>query len=258
MKHPLTEHEIRLILKKDGSIRSLNDPKGTLVTPSALEFLNMNSISLNFTEGDEDSTPRESGISPEMPVCYIGPSGEKLDSKPEELTHLSGYQLTEKDNPVIIFRGKLDKLCAMILEAQVLGEEKENRAFVDDLQEIMDFTRTILPAEYKGSPLGEFRILGLSSRELRERSQHPDRYFGRKHLLMDCNMGVLTVRLNLLRTVVREAELAAVTAFHDPTAPSKSRRADIVEALNRLSSLFYILMYKYLPRDYSPSGKAGI
>ena len=178
--------------------------------------------------------------------------------KPEELTQLYGNKLTQKDNPVIIFRGKLDTFCAQILEAQVLGAQMENHSFVKDLQGIMEFVRTILPAEYKGSPLGDFSILGLSSRDLRERSQHTDKYFGRKHLLMDNNMGALCIRLNLLRTVAREAELAAVTAFHDPAFPSKSRRADIVEALNRLSSLFYILMYKYLPKNYTPSGKAGI
>jgi len=168
-----------------------------------------------------------------------GPHGEHTDSKPEELTCLYGNQLTEKDNPVIVFRGKLDTLCAMILEAQLLGEEQENRAFVDDMREILDFTRSLLPAEYKGAPLGDFRLLGLSSEDLRERSHYPEKYFGRGHLLMHHSMGPLCLRLNLLRTVVRETELAAVTALRD--------RKDIVEALNRLSSLLYILIYKYLP-----------
>ena len=260
MKHPLTELEIRQLLKKDGSIRSLDIPKGTIVTPSALEFLNMNSITLNFTEGNDNTAIPETEARPGggPPSVYYGPDGTQYDTKPEELTHLCGNQLIEKDNPVIVFRGRLDKLCAMILEAQLLGEEKENRAYVNDLQEIMNFVRTILPAEYKGTPLADFRILGLSSRDLRERSQHPDRYFGRKHLLMDVGVGTLSLRLNLLRTVVREAELAAITAFRDPAAPSRSRREDIIEALNRLSSLFYILMYKYLPKNYSGAGNAGI
>ena len=258
MKHPLTEQEIRQLLKKDGSIRSLDISKGTLVTPSALEFLKMNNITLNFTEGDAETAAPETETSPGKPSVYYGPDGTQYDTKPEELTHLCGNQLTEKDNPVIIFRGKLDKLCAVILEAQLLGEEKENRAYVNDLQEIMNFVRTILPAEYKGTPLGDFRILGLSSRDLRERSQHPDRYFGRKHLLMDVGIGPLSLRLNLLRTVVREVELAAITAFRDSSAPSRSRREDIIEALNRLSSLFYILMYKYLPKNYSGTGSSGI
>jgi ethanolamine utilization cobalamin adenosyltransferase len=189
---------------------------------------------------------------------YYGLKGEKLDAKPETLTHLYGNHLTEKDNPVIVFRGKLDKLTAMILEAQILGGENENHAFVNDLREILEFARGLLPAEYKGTPVGEFRLLGFTSGDLRERSHHPEKYFGHPHLLTDCSMGALSVRLNLLRTVTRETELAAVSAFKDEAAPEKSRRPDIVEALNRLSALFYVLMFKYLPENYSPAGSAGI
>jgi ethanolamine utilization cobalamin adenosyltransferase len=185
---------------------------------------------------------------------HYGPNGEK----PETLTHLHGSRLTEKDNPVIVFRGKLDKLTALILEAQVLGEEKENRAFTEDLSEILAFARGLLSAEYTGTPLGEFRVLGFSSGELRERSHHPEKYFGYKHLFIDHTLGVLSLRLNLLRTVTRETELSAVSAFRDEACPGKSGRPDIVEALNRLSSLFYILMFKYLPENYSPAGSAGI
>ena len=252
MKHPLTEQEIRLILKKDESLRSLTVPQGTLVTPSALEFLKMNSIALTFTEEDEHAAEAP------VPAPYTGPAGEKLDSKPEEMTHLYGTQLTDKDHPVIAFRGKLDKLSATILEAQVLGMEKENRAFVNDLQEILEFVRSLLPAEYKCIPLGDFRILGFSSAELRERSHHPEKYYGRNHLLMHHSMGALSLRMNLLRTIAREAELAAVATLQLPEDPAKHCRADIVEALNRLSSLFYILVFKYLPKNYSPAGKAGI
>lgn len=191
-------------------------------------------------------------------MAYYGLKGEPLNSKPGTLTHLYGNQLTVKDNPVIRFRGMLDTLTAMILEAQILGEEKDNRVFVDDLQGILDFTRSFLSAEYKGKPMGEFRVLGLSPDDLREQSWHPEKYFGKKHLLTDRGMGALSIRLNLLRAVVRETEIAAVTAFKDENDPSNSRRPDIVEALNRLSSLFYILMYKYLPEDYVSAGSAGI
>jgi ethanolamine utilization cobalamin adenosyltransferase len=220
----------------------------------------MNSITVNFTEGENQASfPKAEGPgNSARGAVYYGPGGETLDSKPERLTHLHGNQLVEKDHPVIIFRGKLDKLAALILEAQVLGAERENRTYVNDLQEILEFVRSLLPAEYNGTSLGEFRVLGLSSRELRERSHHPEKYFGRKHLLMDYAMGALSVRLNLLRTVTRETELAAVTAFRDTEDTSKCRREDIVEALNRLSSLFYILMFKYLPKNYASTGSAGI
>ena len=256
MKKPLTEQEIRLLLRKDKSLRSLDVPKGTIATPSALEFLKMNSIVLNFTEGEENEAKAETAC-----MMYIGPNGEKLDTKPEELTHLYGNLLTEKDNPVIIFRGKLDRLCAMILEAQLLGAEKENRSYVNDLQEILDFVRSLLPAEYKCNPLGEFCVLGLTSRDLRERSHHPEKYFGRKHIRMHHSMGALCLRLNLIRTTVRETELAAVAmlrALPDQSGSARRCREDIVKALNRLSSLFYILIYKYLPRNYTPAGSAGI
>jgi len=178
----------------------------------------------------------------------------------EEMTHLYGNRLVEKDNPVIVFRGKLDSLCAMILEAQVLGEEKGNREFVNDLQEILEFVRSLFTAEYKCVPPGEFRILGFNSQELREMSHNPEKYFGYKHLLMHHSMGALALRMNLLRTAARETELAAAVLLRDPFVYNpescesqdtavRSRR-DIAEALNRLSSLFYILIYKYLPKEY--------
>jgi ethanolamine utilization cobalamin adenosyltransferase len=177
-------------------------------------------------------------------------------------------KLVEKDNPAIVFRGKLDSLCALILEAQGLGGEKGNSGFVNDLQGILEFVRSLLPAEYKRVPLGDFRILGYSSTEMREISCNPEKYFGRRHLLMHHSMGSLPLRLNLLRTAAREAELAAVALLRDTKARDPSAcespqdtercREDIAEALNRLSSLFYMLIYKYLPEDYSPAGESGI
>ena len=166
--------------------------------------------------------------------------------------------IASKDSPLIAFRGKLDTLCAMILEAQLLGDQHENRAFTEDMQEVLDFTRSLLSAEYKGIPLGEFRIMGMTPHEMREMSHNPQNHFGHDHLLMHRSMGPLSLRLNLLRTAVRETELAAIAAFRDPADPAKCRREDIAEALNSLSSLLYILIYRYLPKDFSPVGKAGI
>jgi ethanolamine utilization cobalamin adenosyltransferase len=53
----------------------------------------------------------------------------------------------------------------------------------------------------------------------------------------------------LLRTQVREVELSACRAFGACLDP-ESQRGDIIQVLNRLSSAFYILTYKYLPEDY--------
>ena len=48
--------------------------------------------------------------------------------------------------------------------------------------------------------------------------------------------------LNRLRCLARQAELAAVKAFTDENG--KTDRADLLQALNRLSSAVYILMIR--------------
>jgi ethanolamine utilization cobalamin adenosyltransferase len=190
-----------------------------------------------------------------MNISFYGPGGEVFDTKPEAMTHLAGNKLVYKDHPVIIWRGKLDSLAAMIIEAQTLGQEKDNREYVNDLQEILEFIRRLLPCEYKNVPVEEFKLLGLSAEELRARSHNPLKYYGHKHLLIEYRMGALCVRLNSLRTASREAELAAAAAFKD--TDGKPVREDIIKALNRISSLFYIMIFKYLPKGFTPR-PAGI
>jgi ethanolamine utilization cobalamin adenosyltransferase len=261
---PLTEQEIRLMVKREDGIQSLAVTKGTLVTPAALEYLRMMDISLVYSDnpGDFQNRPAAavSGEAPpasgerRAPVFY-GPGGESFDAKPEAMTHLSGNNLVYKDHPVIIWRGKLDSLAAMIIEAQALGREKDNREYVNDLQEILEFIRRLLPCEYKNTPVEEFKLLGLTAEELKARSHDPLKYYGHKHILIEYRMGALCVRLNTLRTASRETELAAAAAFKGPDG--KPVREDIIRALNRISSLFYIMIFKYLPKGFTPRS-AGI
>jgi ethanolamine utilization cobalamin adenosyltransferase len=268
---PLTELDIRLMLKKDETLRSLSVAKGTLITPSAAEYLKTKNIGIVYDgvpnnpvavpapkvqeAAGYSSVPAAENASAYAERVFYGPDGGMFNSKPEAMTHLHGNHLVYKDHPVIFWRGKLDCLCASIIEAQVLGVEKGNSQFADELQEILEFIRRLLPCEYKNIPVEEFHLLGLSSEELRERSHNPLKYFGHKHIRFDYLMGPLSVRLNTLRTEVRQVELAAAAAFKDQSG--KPGREDIIEALNRLSSLFYIMMYQYLPKDFN-SGDAGI
>jgi ethanolamine utilization cobalamin adenosyltransferase len=249
------------MVRKDEGIRSFTVEKGTLVTPAAQEYLRMKGISLVYTDASGDFRNQGSfGETPHAreehrPAVFYGTGGEVFDTKPEAMTHLLGNNLVYKDHPRIIWRGKLDSLTAMILEAQVLGWEKDNREYVNDLQEILEFLRRLLPCEYKDMPVEEFRLLGLTAQELKARSHDPLKYYGYKHILIEYRMGALCIRLNTLRTAVREAELAAVAAFKDPEG--KPTREDIIKALNRISSLFYIMIFKYLPKGFTPR-PAGI
>lgn len=181
-------------------------------------------------------------------VAFYGPDGGELDFKPESYTHLRGRHLVRKDHPVIILRGLLDSLAARIIEAQEAGFKAGNQMYVEELEEILDFVRRLLSHEYTGLKVNGFSLQGLSADDLRSRSHDPARFYGHGHMQATYRMGSLSIALNSLRTQVREAELAAVSAFQSDDGLSS--RDDIIMALNRLSSLFYIMMYKYLPENF--------
>ena len=58
----------------------------------------------------------------------------------------------------------------------------------------------------------------------------------------------MVANLNKLRTLTRESELVAYRAFKDEYG--QATREDLIRALNRLSSLFWIMMFKYLTDQY--------
>ncbi|UQZ90750.1 cobalamin adenosyltransferase [Deltaproteobacteria bacterium Smac51] len=292
---PLTELDLRMALK-DSDARTYSVPRGTVITPSAVEYLKMRQVELVFQDakqspaktpssgfhpgsvnGDafsrpapkpettasqktERPAPRWDFSDPAARNCasevekpkelFFGPDGGQFDHKPESLTHLKGRQLVHKDHPVIIFRGKLDTLTARIIEAQVCGHQLGNQEYVKDLQEVLEFTRRLLTYELRGKEVEDFYLLGLDAAALRERSHDPVKFFGHRHMLADYRMGPLCIALNTLRAMVREVELAAATAFKDGSG--QPTRDDIIRALNRLSSLLYIMMFKYLPPDFEP------
>lgn len=266
---PLTEFDLRTALK-DNPAPAYHVPRGTVVTPAAGEYLRQRRVELVYDDpASAPAPPRDPGptapkwdfSAPEAetapggkPQLFFGPDGGAFDHKPESLTHLKGRQLVRKDHPVIIWRGKLDSLAARIVEAQVCAWQSGRQDCVDDLQEILDFTRRLLACEIRGQEVEDWNLLGLSAADLRERSHDPVKFFGRRHLLVTYTLGPLAVSLNTLRTLVREAELAAAAAFKD--SAGHSTRDDLIRALNRLSSLFYILMFKYLPPglETEPSG----
>jgi ethanolamine utilization cobalamin adenosyltransferase len=187
-------------------------------------------------EGEPGPPPATAGPRP-----FVGPDGGLFERKPEDLTHLRGRRLVRKDHPVIVWRGRLDAFCARLMEAQLLGQREGRQDFVDELQEILEFCRRLLKAEFTGQEVEDFRLQGKTPSDLRERSHHPERFFGRPHVLMSYEMGPLPVALNALRAEVRVVETAAAVAFG---APGRPPRDDLILALNRLSSLFYIMVYR--------------
>lgn len=256
----LTENEIRRLIDRDaiGKDRELVVSKKDIITPSARTYLNEKNIHLKFKE---ETILKEGAISKENTNLkgeieqveadnnkFRTLFGATLNEKSEHMTHLRGNLLVFKDHPRIAFRGKIDSLESKILQVQLIGIKEKLPKLVEDLEEIIDFIRSLIRCEVSGEPVGEFILQGLSASELREQSHHPSKYFGISHFLPSYTMGEMVVELNGLRTLTREVELVAYKAFADEYG--KVEREDIIKALNRLSSLFWIMMFKVLAHKY--------
>lgn len=173
-----------------------------------------------------------------------------LQGKPEHMTHLRGDHLVYKDHPRIAFRGAIDSLESEIILVQIFAEKKSLSLLVSDLEEIIKAIRLLLRCEVSGEPVGEVILQGLTTDELRAHSHHPGQYYGMRHFLPTFKHGEVTAHLNHLRAKSREVELAAYRAFKMESGDVE--REDIIRVLNRLSSLFWIMMFKYLTGKYGP------
>ena len=165
------------------------------------------------------------------PERYRLLSGGYMEEKPERMTHLFGDVLVEKTHPRIAFRGAVDSL-----EAELLLCALEVPKWEKELGELLGLLRKLLRCEVMGEPLAEAPLCGMSAKELREKSHRPQDFFGQPHFMPAVTDGAAVLRLNRVRCLVRHTETVAVAAMPD--------REDILRALNRMSSMVYILMIR--------------
>lgn len=196
------------------------------LTPAARDWLNR--------EGVRIAAPTEAKS------VYTTRFGGEFVEKPEEMTHLSGNVLVPKSHPRIAFRGMIDTLEAELLLAQEAAQDKPQ--LLSALQEMLDFVRSLIRADVLNEPVAELRLCGLTETELREHSHFPQKYYAQPHFMPTYTDGRAMLQLNRVRTIVRQAELACYRAFCDRDGVLS--RSDILTALNRLSSLCWILMIR--------------
>ena len=169
------------------------------------------------------------------PERYRLLSGGYAEEKPEHMTHLNGEVLVLKTHPRIRFRGKMDTLEAELILCQRIPGAPEGA-----LGEILDLSRKILRCDVLEEPLRQDTLCGLTQDEQRGRSHMPQDYYGQPHFMPQASDGSVIAGLNRARCFAREAELAAVEAFSN--REGNLLREDIPKALNRMSSMLYLLM----------------
>lgn len=241
----ITENDLRSHPPAAGA-RRYEVEAGTFVTESAKSWLDKRDIELVILPagkvcGGMSRTPLADRGSRTYVDAATGLGLGK--EKPEEMTHLRGNQLVKKTHPRIAFRGQLDSLEALILEAQALAHRENAPQVRDDLGEVLDHVRQVLGAEVKDQPLAETPLMGMDQARLRRVSHDVRGNFGIDHPIPSWEMGELALRLNTIRTRVREVELSAAAAFE---APGEAPRPDIIRELNRLSSAVYIIFCKLI------------
>lgn len=202
--------------------------KGDQLTSAARDWLNRERIEI-FSAAQA------------KPERYQLLSGGFTEEKPEHMTHLNAEVLVPKTHPRIRFRGKMDTLEAELILCQIA-----DAGLVSPVGEILALAREILRCDVLNEPLTPKKLCGLTEEELRRRSHFPQDYYGQPHFMPASSDGPVIARLNRARCACREAELSAVEAFSDrdgiPTRP------DILRALNRMSSMLYILMIQQKAR----------
>lgn len=219
-----TETAVRENIRNRDGKRVFYLGKGDSLTSSARDYLTRERIEI---------LPGELA----KPEEYKLLSGGVLTEKPEHMTHLHGNILVEKSHPRIAFRGAVDAL-----EARLLLTQLACPVYGAELGEILDLARRLIRAEVLNEPLAEEKLCGLTQKELRERSHRPQNFYGVAHFMPDSSDGPVILELNLCRCAVRQTELSAARAFTDENGCCT--RPDILKALNRMSSMVYLLMIR--------------
>ncbi len=224
-----SEEAVRANIRNRDGRRVYYLKKGDQLTSAARDFLSRERIEI---------LPADQA----RPDKYLLEGGGYLEEKPEHMTHLNAQVLVKKDHPRILFRGRIDTLEAELILAQLACPQMEK-----PLGELLELARRVIRCDVLEEKLELDALCGLSQEEARKRSHFPADYYGQPHFMPGAADGIALARLNRTRCAAREAELAAAAAFQDTAG--NCTRLDILRALNRMSSMLYLLMIQEKARS---------
>ena len=180
-----------------------------------------------------------------VPDCLL--CQQKVEHKPDTLTHIDAHHLVSKNDPRLLFRGKLDSVIAQAVLTQIQLTQTPSDALAPIMPQLSRYMAdvrsalgNVLKAEATGETMSAVALGNLSAAAIHKMSHHPLKYLGHDHLVPDEKQGMQVALLNLLRAQIREAELYAAQIYI--TRDFRVKRPDIMQALNRLSSAVYVLM----------------
>ena len=217
-----TESSVRDNIRNREGKRVFYLAGGDTLTPGARDWLRREKIEIL---SPEDARPQRFRLL----------SGGYSEEKPEHMTHLNREILVPKTHPRIAFRGAMDTLEAELILAQLAAPKSAGK-----LEEILSMARKIIRCDVLEESLEVTVLCGLTEQEMRHRSHFPQEYYGIAHFMPASSDGAAIARLNRARCAAREAELKACDAFAD--REGRIIRPDILRAMNRMSSMLYLLM----------------
>ena len=146
--------------------------------------------------------------------------------------------LRETNDPVE--RIGIDRARAAMDEAELILAQLAAPEMAAKLEEVLTLARKIIRCDVLEEPLEDASLCGLTEAEIRQRSHVPQEYYGQPHFMPEGKDDLLLLQINLARAMARKTELQAVHAFSD--REGNPTRPDILQAMNRISSMLYIFM----------------
>ncbi|QNE66245.1 ethanolamine utilization protein [Fusobacterium hwasookii] len=231
--------------------------KGTLLTPSAKQFLNEKGIELVIkgeksfvsTKSEEENVEAEEKIFYEKPK-YVGKNGECYFEKPEHMTVVDGNVLISKNSKLIALRGKIETFLAeVLLTGKEIGLTSNNDKLIRDIEIIIKFIQNIMVAEKLDKILENQTFFDSKSiKDIKEIIENPKEYFKKGHILeISLNSDLTIHKSNRLRFLARELEIQAIDYFVEDY---KVTRKDLLETFNVLSDVIYIIILKVDNGEY--------
>lgn len=152
----------------------------------------------------------------------------------EHLTDLNAELRVEKTDARIVFRGKVDTLESEILLALCDSPTEYQGLLLD----AVNLLRQVMSSGVTGKPLTAWTLGGMNAENVQKLSHNPEKMGFAGHIQPSVSNGRLSLQMNRLRALTREAELAAIHAYPE-------EREDLLLAMNRLSSYFYVLQLRF-------------